>query len=327
MKITRTKHGYTTVVYIGDHKSKRFSAPTRDQLRQTANDYLNRARSASSAHTFSDALTAYISAREAMRSASTIRSYKSMERALVTRYAAFCSLELASVNDDSVQAVVDDLHRAAYSVKTIRNVIGLINSVLSANKLPPARVIVPASPADTREIPTAGEVRMMLCLLHNHPLETPVKLALLGLRRGEICALTLDDLDRDGVIHIHRSKVSQDGGGHVVNASPKNDSSNRYVQLPPDLADAIRRQGYVTHMSPNTLTDSFRRFLKRYDFPAYRLHDCRHFFASYCHSVGVPEADILAGGGWKTAHVMRSVYRHSMHRNRASQAVGSLIGL
>ena len=28
------------------------------------------------------------------------------------------------------------------------------------------------------------------------------------------------------------------------------------------------------------------------DFPPYRLHDCRYFFASYCHAEGVNEANI-----------------------------------
>ena len=29
-------------------------------------------------------------------------------------------------------------------------------------------------------------------------------------------------------------------------------------------------------------------------------------------ALGVPEADILKLGGWKSDHVMKSVYRHSM---------------
>ena len=97
------------------------------------------------------------------------------------------------------------------------------------------------------------------------------------------------------------------------------------VSIRPDRYshDLIRERGVPTY-HPSTLTNQFHDFLVRYKFPPYRLHDCRHFFASYCHSIGIPEADILAGGGWKTANVMKAVYRHSMARNRASAAINNL---
>jgi integrase len=165
---------------------------------------------------------------------------------------------------------------------------------------------------------------MLLCLLHNHPLEIPFHLAILGLRRGEICALELSDLSDDDILHVHKSRVPIYGGGTKVNLSAKTDTSNRFVAIPHDIAEKIRGQGYVTNYSTNGLTGALRKYLRKYKFPPYRLHDCRHFFASYCHAHGVPEADILAGGGWKTANVMRSVYRHSMAKNKAGAAIMSL---
>jgi integrase len=165
---------------------------------------------------------------------------------------------------------------------------------------------------------------MLLCLLHGHLLEVPFQLAILGLRRGEICALSLSDLSQDDVLHVHRSAVYQDGGGIVINEIPKNATSDRYIALPPDLSNLIRKQGYITKCNPNSLTDSLHDFLARYRFPPYRLHDCRHFFASYCHARGIAEADILAAGGWKTPNIMRTVYRHSMAKSSAGEAIKGL---
>ena len=38
----------------------------------------------------------------------------------------------------------------------------------------------------------------------------------------------------------------------------------------------------------------------------------RHYCASYLHSQGIPDAYIMARGGWATPHVMNKVYRHAM---------------
>lgn len=331
MKITKTKKGlYTTVVGLGQDRSgkmrtKRFTAPSKDALLLAVASY--RAEDYEAEHrprTFEEALDAYITARESLRSASTLRGYKSVQRSIKERCAGFCGLPVPSVDDRAVQAIVDDLQKDGYTPKTIRNWVGLINSVLIAEKRSPVRVILPQRRITDREIPTEAEIRMLLCLLHGSRLEVPFNLAILSLRRSEICAITADDLDSRNILHVHKGTVQLDGGGVITKNAPKTDTSNRFIQLPADIADLIRRQGRATTYGPSALTKAYSQFLAKYKFPPYRLHDCRHFFASYCHEHGVPEADILAGGGWKTANVMKSVYRHSMARNRAGAAITSL---
>lgn len=328
MKITKTKSGYTTVVDVGAdqngvRKKKRFTAASRSELKQAVTMFKAERHIYFNSMLFADCLERYINEREGIRSPSTIHGYRSVQRAINDKYPAFCGLPVDRITDRDVQVVVSSLKRDGYSPKTIRNWIGLINAVLIAERQSPVKVAVPARVTTDRPIPTKGEITMMLCLMHNHPLEVPFRLALMGLRRGEICALTLDDLDDDDVLHIHRSAVISDDYHVEIKDSPKTDASNRYIQLPKDLADQIREKG-ITSYYPNSLTISFQRFLRRYKFPPYRLHDCRHFFASYCHSIGIPEADILAGGGWKTSNVMRQVYRHSLAANEASKAIASV---
>lgn len=329
MKIDRTKTGkYTCVVDVGTdadgkRRKKRFTADSRADLRQMVTQYKAQKRHRINSTLFSDCLRRYLEAREGILSPSTMHGYKSVQRSLESRFPAFCGVPVDRIEDKDVQNIIGALNADGYSPKTLRNWLGLINAVLTAEHQPPARVALPARVSTDRPIPSKGEITMMLCLMHRHPLEVPFRLALMGLRRGEICALTLDDLDDDDVLHIHRSAVIADDYHVEVKDSPKTDASNRYIQLPPDLADLIRAKG-ITSYYPNSLTISFQRFLKRYKFPPYRLHDCRHFFASYCHSIGIPEADILAGGGWKTSNVMRRVYRHSLAANKASAAIASV---
>lgn len=86
-----------------------------------------------------------------------------------------------------------------------------------------------------------------------------------------------------------------------------------------ELADMIRRQGYIYKGHPGSITKFLKRVEKELGISNFPLHKLRHYFASRMSELGVPEADILKMGGWETDHVMKSVYRHSM-MDREEQA-------
>lgn len=331
MKITQTKTGgYTTVVSIGKdvngkQHTKRFSSWSKDQLKRDVKDYISKHRIAAESHQFRHALERYIIARDGLRSPSTIRGYRAMQKALEDEEPDFCNLRTDDINSRNVQAVVNNMLKSGLSEKTVRNRVGLINATLTFDGAPPTKPLMPPKKVIDREIPTECEITMMLCLLHGTRLEVPFQLGLLGMRRGEICALTMDDLDKKNVLHIHKAMVMDEDGFLLINDVPKTDTSNRFIRLPDHLADQIRKQGYFTKFTINGLTDSYIYFRDKYNFPKYRFHDLRHFFVSYCHEHGIPEADILAGGGWKTPNIMRSVYRHAMAKNKATAKIGSFL--
>ena len=332
MKITKTKTGkYTAVVSIGKDQTgkqhtKRFTADSRQELKDAVTEYKSAHKVYKESHVFSDALQRYIDARRPHRSPSTIRGYVSIQETLKTQHGAFCALSTGDIQDKDLQKVVDSMRLSGKSEKTIRNVVGLIGAVLTEDGFQRPRLILPARKVQDNPIPSIGEIRMILCLTHGTRLEIPLQLSLLGMRRGEVCALEPSDIDADGVAHIHKSTVLSDDRQWITNDVPKTSASNRFVQLPQWLADQIRAHG-ITDMTPNMYSDAFRRFLIRYKFPPYRLHDCRHFFASYCHAQGVSEADILAAGGWRTGSIMRKVYRHAMSKNAAGSAITAALNL
>jgi integrase len=66
---------------------------------------------------------------------------------------------------------------------------------------------------------------------------------------------------------------------------------------------------------------ALHRYQEQLGIPAFRFHDLRHFFASYSHLQGMPEAAILSTGGWKSDHVMKSIYRHEMEQKQAQEDV------
>lgn len=332
MKITKTKSGkYTTVIYVGKDASgkahsKRFSARTKEELRQIVRDYQSTHAIYAESTAFSAALSRYIDARAPHRSISTLKGYKSIQRTLAARFSDFCAMSTDRITERDVQKIVNDCRKRDLSEKTIRNWIGLINAVLIESGCPAVHPIMPPRKIYDASIPSEGEVRMILCLLHNNWLEIPVMLALYGLRRGEICALTSDDVTPENLVHVHRACVVADDGAVAVQDVPKTQTSNRFVPVSPYVADHIRTWK-TNPLTINNIYPGFARFLRQYRFPAYRFHDLRHFFVSYAHARGVVEADILAAGGWKTNHVMQTVYRQSMQRNRAAGEITSLIGM
>lgn len=332
MKIEETKKGYTTVVDVGRDQNgkrvkRRFTAESRAELRQMVVDFKAEGRRYFNSTLFGDCLARYIDARDGLLSPSTVRSYRTIQRGLSERHRGLLALPVDRVNDRDVQAVVMALQRDGRTPKTMTNWVGLINAVLIEERQPPVKVIIPARAAADRPIPTLEEIKEMLTLMEGTKLEAPFRLALLGLRRGEICALAPDDLDDNNILHVHRSAVQVDGGSIIIKDTPKTDASNRYIQLPDTLAALVREKGF-TQYTLNAITVAYEKFLKRHGFPPYRFHDSRHFFASYCHAQGVPEADILASGGWRDgSSIMRRVYRHSMARNKATDVISAGLNL
>ncbi len=130
------------------------------------------------------------------------------------------------------------------------------------------------------------------------------------MRRSEICALTVDDIQGD-VIKISRAKVLGDNADWV-DKTTKTTAGTREIVIPLEIAEKIQNQGYVYRGHPNSITIYLSKAEDKLGLPHFSLHKLRHYFASKMSALNVPEADIMRMGGWETDHVMKRVYRHSM---------------
>jgi integrase len=136
----------------------------------------------------------------------------------------------------------------------------------------------------------------------------------MGLRRAEICGLSLDDL-KGNELWIHRDLVYRKGEW-ILKETPKTNASNRKIILPDKLVQEIQQQGYIYNGHPNALNKAIHRFQKKLDIPAFRFHDMRLYFCSYAHDLGISEANIMSIGGWSTPTVMRKVYRKAFEKSK-----------
>ena len=317
MKARKLSSGNWNVRVMVRGKSYSFTDPDRRRCMRRASEFAEQCREDVDNPRLADALEGFVSSRSADLSPSTVRGYSSIVRATRTRAPQIANKRTFALTDRDIQALINPLQ----SPKTQRNYVNLIEKATGRKFCVHYRNKRPKE----IQVPTALEVLGLVRIFRKTELEIPVMLgAYAGLRRGEICALTISDLNGD-YLHVNKDMVLDDHGAWITK-EPKTPASNRVVLLPHHVAERIRQKGYITRLKPNNIT---KRFLQRQATlgiePPYAFHSLRHFFASYLHSQQIPDAHVMRAGGWSTSsYVMQSVYRHALddaHLEMSQKAV------
>ena len=257
----------------------------------------------------------YISIKSNVLSPGTVRYYNQLIRMFPEW---ILDMNLFELTQAHIQSAVNE-YAENHSPKSVKNFNGFIVSVLKmyrphfrATTTLPKRI-----PTDIT-LPTHEDVLQIIDYLEGTEYHIPIQLACCGLRRGEIVALTLSDLDGN-ILTINKDKVTDTNNKIVVKDMPKTVASARQIYIPDKLADEIRQKGYIYNGFPGNILKALHRAQKALDIPQFRLHDLRHFYVSYAHFLGMSDADIMAAGGWATDGVMKKVYRHSMDNQKSEQ--------
>ena len=317
MKARKLTSGSWNVRIMICGKSYSFTDPDKHRCIRRASEFAEMCHEDIDNPRLVDCLEKYVTDRTDSLSPSTIRGYNSIVRAIRTR-SPIANKRIMSLTDRDIQTIIRNID----SPKTQRNYVNLISSATGRKFSAHYRN---KRPKDAR-IPTVLEIDGLVRIFYGTDLEVPVLLgAYAGLRRGEICALTLSDLDGDRLT-INKDMVLDDHGAWITK-EPKTPASNRTVLLPHHVAERIRQKGYITRLKPNSIT---KRFIQKQTTlgvcPPYTFHSLRHFFASYLHSQSIPDAYIMRAGGWSTPHVMQKVYRHALddiHLEMSQKAVSA----
>lgn len=246
----------------------------------------------------------FIEDRTETLSPATLRGYSGILREIKRREPAIANKRIVSLTDKDVQTIINPLK----TPKTQKNYVNLIQVATDRRYKVRYKTVRPRTIA----VPTDMEVDGLLAVFHGTEMEIPIMLgAYGGLRRGEICPLTMQDIDGD-YIRINKDMVQDDFHNWVIKP-PKTATSNRSVLMPHFVMDLIRERGYVTKLKPNEISNRLRRkqLSLGIDRP-YSFHSLRHYSASYLHAQGIPDAYVMARGGWSTPSIMQSVYRHAL---------------
>jgi integrase len=261
---------------------------------------------------FREASREYIETKKAVLSPSTITGYESIHKNIPEW---FGDLDITQITDYDLQKLISEFS-ISHSPKSTHNLYGFVRA--SIRLFLPQSSICATLPQKVRHeayTPTRDDIQKILHEAEDTPYYIPIYLATLSLRNSEICALSIFDLNGD-YLTINKALV-QSPDGYVLKSTPKTDKSNRVIKLPHELAERIRKQGYIYKGYPLQITRFLSRTQAKLAMPHFGIHRLRHYFASYAHDLGYSDAVIQAVGGWSSDYVMKSVYRHAMSKSEA----------
>lgn len=259
--------------------------------------------------TIGEAIDRYIEARKSVLSPRTIQDYMRIRKHDLQ---GLMGLKIATVSQESIQQAIN-LDAQIHSPKTVRNNHGLISAVMRVYR--PNFKLSTRLPKNVRAelyIPKDAEIQALLDYVSGTCMELPILLAAFGpMRRGEICALTSDQINGN-VVHVCRNMVDS-GGNHWIIKAPKSYAGDRYIEYPDFVAKKFDgRSGRIVNLTPDVITGRFARCLKAAGLPHFRFHDLRHYSASIQHALGIPDSYIMQRGGWESDSTLKSIYRHTL---------------
>ena len=302
MKARKLPSGSWNCRIMVDGQSYSFTHADKKTVVRMASDFADEYRRKMDNPTLLERMREYVAENEERLSPSTVRSYNGMIRMIAERSPRIASKRLSAITEQDVSDIVRPLR----TLKTKRNYVNFVHACTgkSAGKLTGVS-------SKRVHVPTELEVKGLLQIFRNTELEVPIMLAAYGgLRRGEICALRMSDIDGD-FVHISRAVV-RDPSGEWVTKEPKTASSIRDVLLPHFVIERIRAQGYITHLLPSQVSNRFWKKQRNLGIPPYCFHSLRHFHASYLHYLNIPDAYIQKRGGWANASTLQNIYRHAL---------------
>ena len=159
-----------------------------------------------------------------------------------------------------------------------------------------------------------------------------------GLRIGEICALSWDDIDlKNNIIHVRHtvSRVKNDKGHAELSTaliidSPKTKSSFRDIPISSSLRPYLllfekqKTSEYVVsddngYLSPRTFDYRYHRLLDECGIKSLNYHALRHTFATRCIEVGVDIKTLSELLGHSSVTITLNTYVHSSMELKRTQ--------
>lgn len=268
--------------------------------------------------------------KKAKESPATVRGYEIMKR---TTGEQFLKMNFCDFTPDDYKQMVEyyrDNPSAKNiekrSTKTVKNYNGFYKLVFAEYGLNYNYTVEEPKKVKKKPYrPTTKDVMAILDYAKGTEYYVALRLAAIGLRRGEICALTINDLSDTNVLTINKDIIKDENGKLVVKETPKTNASNREILIPADIADAIRTQGYVYKYCIDQIRTTLLKYEKRLGIPEFTLHTLRKFAAAYMHKKGMTMEEIKDYCGWeRTSQVAEIVYLYNLDPDESQKHIADI---
>lgn len=343
----------------GKYHQKRFSAPTKGELKRKVSAYLAEHTTMPGEVRLCDALSSYIESRSdaSLFSPTTYRAYRSNQRTLERVCPNWLSSNVYSMDSDDFAALFMALRDSGLSGKSLKNIRGLLSGAMRMQgvRMPDLdertkrlfdadvtrQVTVSKAEVDSmddsddvlasdRYFPSEDDVKGVIKYASEHrpDLVVPICLAAYStLRRSEICGLTIRDFEPSScTASIRRALVETDNANdRLVYKTTKTRGSCRTVPVPSAVLRRIEAQGYVWDKTPKSLSDAFEHVVQGAIREglcqgAFTFHALRHFAAAWLHDAGYSTRAIMAVGGWTSEKTLFQIYAYALPSTTASIA-------
>ena len=285
----------------GKRLYKSFTADTKKEAEYLAASYRveQHHHDAPENMTVGDAIDSYIESKTSILSPTTITLYLMLRR---LAFPGLVSYKLSDLTPRDVQLAINT-YAAGHSPKSVRNAYGLLTASLAEVK-------------PDISIPDQQQIDALISGATDTDLKSAILLsAMLGLRRGEICALVWDDYDSSlKTLSVNKSLALSPDKQWVIK-QPKTYAGKRKLSVPEDLAHYLDALPHLSHSivsaNPDMISNRFDTLRSRLGF-SFRFHDLRHYNASVMLALGVPDKYAMERMGHATPNMLKTVYQHTM---------------
>ena len=232
-----------------------------------------------------------------------------------------------------------DKNKTGLSGKTVNDILILIKSILKFGnfdkRMDLHRIKVIKEDNNIRVLTKSSQIKLHQYLVNNIDyIKAGILLCLhTGIRIGEVCALRWENIDVDNHIMnieytIQRIQiVNNDEIGKktkVIITSPKSRKSVRTIPLPLFLCNILKElqqdlhafilTGSENYMEPRTLSNHFKKCLKKASIENYKFHSLRHTFATNYIEAGFDTKSLSEILGHSNVKITLEKYVHSTNR-------------
>lgn len=190
---------------------------------------------------------------------------------------------------------------------------------------------------EAKQMPSEESIKILESYLSNHMEEDTCAGILLtmytGIRIGELCALTWNDIDLQlGQIAVRNTmqrvkQFDEDGQTQIVVSIPKSISSMRKIPIPNYVLEKLKacnldKTGYLikgrkkSYAEPRTVQYRFQAILKKCNLISFNFHKLRHVFASACLQKGFDFKTLSELLGHANIQTTLNIYVHSSEERK-----------